>query len=217
MYSHFLSYFSCTKIGLESALASLENTYIASLLGRIIFYRRRHIPWGRQLVTQPAVSLKHPVGQTRRRTDISPKHLAKPHSLSRLLTLGLEQTPCRPLCIKHSCFANSHAVAFHGWALCRKILRIWPACHKRHHRWRHRTRSSQLHKQRSSPATAQNTLQARTVSPPQAHTKSCHRPSSTSCAVTESRKGFGHGAVSLASPTSTRTRLCLKHKKPVLK
>lgn len=64
--------------------------FYPSLPGKIISYYGRYIPCARQLVTQPAASLKHPAGQTRRRIDILPKHLAKPRFLSGLLTLGLE-------------------------------------------------------------------------------------------------------------------------------
>lgn len=94
---------------------------------------------------------------------------------------------------------------------------ISPACHKHHCRWRYQTQSTHLHKQQSSSSAAQNTLQARTVSHPQIHIKSCHCPSSTYYVVTESRKAFRHRASSLASLTSTSTRLFKKHKRPVLK
>lgn len=94
---------------------------------------------------------------------------------------------------------------------------ILPACHKHHHHCRYQTQASHLHKQPSSPSSAQNILQERTVSHPQIHIKSCHCPFSAHYAVTESRSDFRHRAISPASLTSTRTRFCLKHKKPVLK
>lgn len=157
------------------------------------------------------------MGQTCPMINISPKHLAKPLSLLGSLTLGLKKMPCRPLCIKYSYLANSHTVTFNCWALSYNILGF--CCHNchHHHHWRYQTRSSHLHKQRSPPSPAQNILQARTASHPQVHTKSRHCPFSAYYAVMESRRGFRHRAISLASLTSTRTRFCLKNKKPVLK
>ena len=95
--------------------------FYLSLPGRVISY---YIRWGRQLVTQPPVSLNHPMGQTCPMINISPKHLAKPHSLSESLTLGLEQMPCRPLRTKCSYFPNSRTAAFNCWALSYKIVKF---------------------------------------------------------------------------------------------
>lgn len=99
--------------------------FYLSLSGRITLCYRRCRPWGLQLVTQPAVSLNPPVGQMCLTIRISPQNLAKPHSLTGLLTLGLEQmtnaqaTACyTQLCLK------LYTAAFDCGALQVKILRF---------------------------------------------------------------------------------------------
>lgn len=81
------------------------------------------MPWGLQLVTQPAVSLNCPAGQTCLTLSMSPKNLAKPHSLAGLLTLGLEQKPSRSLCVTQLCL-KLYTAAFNCWVLSYKMLRF---------------------------------------------------------------------------------------------
>lgn len=150
--------------------------------------------------------------------DISPKHLAKSHSLSGLVTVGLEQMPCRPLRITYSYFTNSLTVAFNCWALSYKLLKFCLCVRNTTITGGGtKTQPSHLHKQRSSPSSTQHILKAGTASHPQVHIKSRHCPCSACYAVIEHRRGFRHRAISLASLTSTRTRFSLKQKKPVLK
>lgn len=101
-----------------------KRIFCLSLPGRVTSCYGRYFPWGRQLVTQPAILLSHPMGQTCSMINVSPKQLAKPHSLSGLLTLWLEQMPCRALCTKYSFFSSSHTAALSCWALSYKILKF---------------------------------------------------------------------------------------------
>lgn len=125
MYSHFLSYFYCTEDWIRVSHGWFRKyIFYFSLPGRVTSYYERCIPWGRQLVTQPAVLLSHPTGQTCPVINVSPKQLAKLRPLSGLLTSGLKQMPCRTPRIKYSYFANSHTAAFSCWALSYKILKF---------------------------------------------------------------------------------------------
>lgn len=125
MYSHFLSYFYCTEDLIRVSHGWFRKyIFYLSLAGRVPSYYGRCISWGRQLVSQPAVLLSHPMGQTCPMINVSPKQLAQPHPLSGLLTSELKQMPCRALHIKYSYFANSHTAAFNCWALSYKILKF---------------------------------------------------------------------------------------------
>lgn len=135
------------------------------------------------------------MGQTCPTIFISPQNLAKPRSLTVLLTLGLEQMPSRSL---HTTTPQTLHSSFQLLAAELQDTQILLAWHKHHHHWRYQNWSSPLHKQCSSPSIAKTILQERTVSHPWVLLKSHHCLSFASYTVPESRRGFRQRAISLA-------------------
>lgn len=125
------------------------------------------------------------MGQMSPTISISPKNLAKPHCLTGLLTLGLEQVSSRSLRVTHSFVSNSTQQLLTAEL---KDTQTWLACHKRHHHWRYQDWPSPLDKQCISPSNAKTIPQARTVSHPQVLVESLHCLSSASYAVPVSRE-----------------------------